>query len=87
MFGTLPQIRLSFNRSPRIEMSLELVSADADAPAQREMVDRIGIIDWLAERLHDPRNPSSIRYLLPDLLRTRLLLMRQGRRDQYGTEP
>ena len=32
-------------------------------------MDRSGLIDWLTERLHDPRHPSSIRPL-SDLLRT-----------------
>ena len=67
---TIPQIRPSFNRSLSIETRPELLSADTGALAQREMMDRIGIIDWLVERLHDPRNPSSIRYPLSALLRT-----------------
>ena len=41
---------------------------------QWEMLDRSGLIDWLTERLHDPRNPDGVRYTLPDVLRTRLLL-------------
>ena len=83
---TVPQIRPSFNRSVRIETRPERLSADAGALAQREMMDRTGIIHWLAERLHDPRNPSSIRHRLSDLLHTRLLLLGQGWRDQSDAD-
>ena len=58
---TIPQIRPSFNRSLRLETRPELLSADTGALVQREMMDRSGLIDWLTERLHDPRHPSSIR--------------------------
>ncbi len=74
MLETLPQIRPSFNRSLRIEMRSELLSAEAGTLVQWEMLDRSGLIDWLTERLHDPRNPDGVRYTLPDVLRTRLLL-------------
>ena len=53
---------------------------------QRELMERSGLIDWLTERLHDPRHPSSIRYPLSDLLRTRLLLLGQGWRDQSDAD-
>ena len=86
MSGTIPQIRPSFNQSLSIETRPERLSADTGALAQREMMDRSGIIDWLTERLHDPRNPSSIRYPLADLLRTRLLLLGQGWRDQSDAD-
>ena len=58
------------------------LSADTGALVQREMMDRSGLIDWLSERLHDPRHPSSIRYPLSDLLRTPLLLLGQRNRNQ-----
>ena len=78
---TIPQIRPSFNRSLRLETRPEWLSADTGALGQRELMDRSGLIDWLTERLHDPRHSSSIRYPLSDLLRTRLLLLGQGWRD------
>ena len=83
---TLPQIRPSFNRSLRIDTRPERLSADTGALAQREMMDRTGIIDWLTERLDDPRNPGSIRHPLSNLLRTRLLLLGQGWRDQSDAD-
>jgi hypothetical protein len=45
-------------------------------------LERSGIIDWLAECLHDPRKPELIRYRLPELLRTHLLLLGQCWQDQ-----
>ena len=78
MSETLAQIRPSFNRSLRLETRREWLSADTGGLVQREMMDRTGLIDWLTERLHDPRDPSSVRYPLSDLLRTRLLLLGQG---------
>ena len=86
MSETLPQIRSSFNRSPRLETRPERLSADTGAVVQREMMDRSGIIDWLTQRLHDPRNPEWVRYPLSDLLRTRLLLLGQGWRDQSDAD-
>ena len=86
MLETLPQIRPSFNRSLRIETRPERLSADTGALAQREMMDRTGIIDWLTERLDDPRNPGSIRHPLSNLLRTQLLLLGQGWRDQSDAD-
>ncbi len=83
---TIPQIRPSSNRSLRLQIRSEWLSADTGALVQREMMDRSGLIDWLTERLHDPRHPSSIRYPLSDLLRTRLLLLGQGWRDQSDAD-
>ena len=83
---TLPQIRPSFNRSLSIETRPERLSADTGALAQREIMDRTGIIDWLTERLHEARHPGSIHYPLSDLLRTRLLLLGQGWRDQSDAD-
>src|SRR4051812_3595052 len=45
-------------------------------------MERSGIIEWLTERLHDPRQPHLVTYPLADLLRTMLLLFAQGWRDQ-----
>ena len=84
---TIPQIRPSFNRSLRLETRPELLSSDTGALVQRELMERSGLIDWLTRRLHDPRHPSSIRYPLSDLLRTRLLLLGQGWRDQSDADP
>ena len=86
MLETLPQIRPSFNRSLRIETRPELLGAEAGALVQREMLDRSGLIAWLTEHLHDPRDPDGVRYPIPDLVLTRLLLPGQGWRDQSDAD-
>jgi hypothetical protein len=48
----------------------------------REIMDRTRIIEWLVERLGDPRKGNRVIYLLADLLRTSLFLLGQGWRDQ-----
>ena len=45
-------------------------------------MERTGIVEWMTERLVDPRDPNTITYPLADLLRTNLLLLGQGWRDQ-----
>ena len=82
MKGTIPLFSPSFNPAVSIETRPEHLSAETGALVQREIMERSGIIGWLAERLHDPRNRDLIRYPLEELLRTQLLLMGQGWRDQ-----
>jgi len=45
-------------------------------------MNRLGIIDWLSEHLDDCRDASRVTYPLADLIRTHLLLLGQGWRDQ-----
>ena len=82
MKGTIALFSPSFNPAVSIETRPEHLSAETGALVQREIMERSGIIGWLAERLHDPRNRDLIRYPLEELLRTQLLLMGQGWRDQ-----
>lgn len=82
MGETLPLFGPQFNRSVQIECRPDHLTAESGALIQRELMERSGIIDWLAERLHDPRNPELITYTLAELLRTHLLLLGQGWRDQ-----
>jgi len=82
MGETVPLLKPTFNRSIEIESRPDHLTADAGALIQREIMERSGIIDWLVERLHDPRNQSLVTYPLADLLRTHLLLLGQGWRDQ-----
>ncbi len=48
----------------------------------REIMECTRIIEWLTERLHDPRKADRVIYPLADLLRTVLLLLGQGWQDQ-----
>ena len=45
-------------------------------------MDRLGIIDWLSEHLDDCGDASRVTYPVGDLVRTHLLLLGQGWRDQ-----
>src|SRR5918994_164368 len=72
----------SFNAGVVIEARVERLTSDAGAVIVREVMERSGIIEWLTERLHDPRKPHLATYPLADLLRTMLLLFAQGWRDQ-----
>ena len=71
-----------FNAGVVIEARVERLTSDAGAVITREVMERSGIIEWLTERLHDPRQPHLVTYPLADLLRTMLLLFAQGWRDQ-----
>ena len=44
----------------------------------REVIERLGMGRYLAERLDDPRNPDLITHPLIELLHTELLLLGQG---------
>ena len=72
----------SFNRSVVFETRPEHLSADSGALVQRELMERSGIIEWMVQRVHDPRNPDLVAYPMEELLRTQLLLLGQGWRDQ-----
>ena len=82
MGETLPIFSTTFNGSVQVEARADHLSADTGALVLREIMERTGIVDWMDERLLDPRNPLLITYPLADLLRTSLLLLGQGWRDQ-----
>ncbi len=82
MGETLPLFRSSFNKSLRIESRPDRLTAEPGAIVLREIMQRTRIIEWLVERLFDPRNADKVTYPLADLLRTVLLLLGQGWRDQ-----
>ena len=71
-----------FNGSLRIESRSERLTSEAGAVILREVAERLGIVPWLVERLHDPRNPRLITHPLAELLHTSVLLMAQGWRDR-----
>ncbi len=86
MGETLPLFRSSFNKSLRIESRSDRLTAEPGAIVLREIMQRTRIIEWLVERLFDPRNADKVTYPLADLLRTVLLLLGQGWRDQDDTD-
>lgn len=78
-FGTV--IRPTFNGAIRVEARQERLTGDAGAILLREVMDRIGLIDWLCDRMQDPRSPALITHPLAELLRTQLILLAQGWTD------
>lgn len=82
MGETLSLFRSSFNKSLRIESRPERLTGEPGTVLLREIMERTRIIEWLVERMVDPRNPDKITYPLADLLRTVLLLLGQGWHDQ-----
>jgi hypothetical protein len=82
MGESLPLFRSSFNKSLHIESRPDRLTAEPGAVVLREIMERTRIIEWLVERLFDPRNADKVTYPLADLLRTVLLLLGQGWRDQ-----
>jgi hypothetical protein len=73
---------VTFNRSVDIEARPERLSSDGGALLLREMGDKLGLFDWLASNLHDPRDPGLVTHPFEELLRTSLLLAAQGWGDQ-----
>lgn len=76
------EFRLEFNGSIRIEARDERLSSDAGALVTREIGERLGLWDFLAERLADDRAPDRVTHSQRALLRTSLCLIAQGWRDQ-----
>ncbi len=58
---------LPFNQSIRIKSaSRNHTTSDAGAFLLRSVIDRTGILDFLTERLHDPRDPERTQYPLSE---------------------
>lgn len=75
-------LRFGFNRSIRVTTRGDRLTSNAGALLLRELDDRLGVTAWLSDKLHDPRDAERVRHEIPELLRTRILLMALGHRDQ-----
>lgn len=82
MGESLTLFQPQFNRSLVVEARPERLTQESGAVLVREVMDRLGLSRWLTERLVDTRNPDLITHPLAELLRTSLLLLAQGWRDQ-----
>jgi len=82
MGETLARLSADFNGSLRIEPRPERLTSEAGAIVLREVLERVGIVDWVADRIPDPRDPALITHPLAELFRTAVLLFAQGWRDQ-----
>ena len=81
MGETLPIFSTTFNRTVQVEALADHFSADSGALLLRKIMERTGIVEWMAERLVDARSPHMVTYPLAGLLRANLL-PGQGWRDQ-----
>lgn len=81
MGETLPPVATGFNKSLRVESRVERLTSDAGAVVLREILERSGIIEWMAPRLSDPRRQEDVVHDLASLIRTSVLLAAQGWRD------
>jgi hypothetical protein len=79
---SLPEIRPTFNGSLHVECREDRITSDGGAVLLREIEEAAGLCEWMAERLVDPRDPDKLVHPLVELLRTRLYMLVQGRRDQ-----
>jgi hypothetical protein len=70
-----------FNQSVRVESREERLTCDAGAIVLREIAERLGLTQWLAEHLVDSRSPVLITHPLVELVLTEVLLLAQGWRD------
>jgi hypothetical protein len=68
----------SFNRAVKVCASDDRITSDAGFLLLREADHRLGLTEWLAQRLFDPRRQDLIRYQLVELLRERLYALAQG---------
>jgi hypothetical protein len=73
---------LEFNGSLRIEARPERLSSETGSILLREVIEKLGITPWLKTRLEDRRRQELITHPLEELLRTAVILLAQGWRDQ-----
>lgn len=67
-----------FNRAVKVRATDERITSDAGFLLLREADHRLGVTEWLANRLDDPRRQELIRYKLVELLRERLYALALG---------
>ncbi len=76
------QFSPTFNRSVKVTAGDERLTSDAGVLLIREADQRLGLTEWLADQLMDPRDPRRIRYELSELLRERLYALTLGYENQ-----
>ena len=71
-----------FNRSIKVQTFSQKLTSHAGAVLLRETDHQLGLVESLAEQLHDPRTPEKIRYTAAELLRERLYALAMGSENQ-----
>jgi len=79
--GEATPFRAEFNGSIRIEARSDRLTSDAGVLVLREIFERLGMSEWLEQRLIDRRKKEWITHPLAELLHTAVLLLAQGYRD------
>ena len=82
----LTLFRPTFNRSIQVEARPERLTTDPGAVLLREIMERLGIVSWLAQRITDPRNPDLVTHPTAELLYTAILLPAQGWQDRADAD-
>jgi hypothetical protein len=67
-----------FNGAVKVQASDQRITSDAGLVLLREADHRLGLIEWLAGELVDPRRQELIRYQLVELLRERVYALALG---------
>jgi len=86
MGDTISQASFSFNGSIRVETRPERITSDSGALLVREAIHKLRIDKWLNNNLVDFRNQDLITHPLSELLRTKLILLCQGWRDNSDAD-
>jgi len=73
-----PFFEPQFNRSIKVQGGDDRLTSDAGALLLREADHRLGLIESLANNLHDARDTELVRYQLPELLRQRIYSLGLG---------
>ena len=68
----------TFRRAVKVVAGDDRLTSDGGAILLREADHRLGLVESLAARMHDPRRPDLIRYTLLELLRQRLYALGLG---------
>ena len=77
----LNDFTLEFNGSVKVEAREERLTAEAGAVVPREVDERLGLSRWLGEKPRDTRDEKRITHGLRELVRTRVLPLARGWRD------
>jgi hypothetical protein len=68
----------TFQRSVKVVAGSDRLTSDGGALLLREADHRLGLVESLAARMHDPRRADLIRYTLVELLRQRVYALAMG---------
>ncbi len=79
-------LSLFFNRSLKLKSEPLEITADAGAVAVREILERSGVVERIAARIKDPRQPGKITHSMQECLRTLFVLAAQGRPDHNDAD-